>query len=99
MSKLAQKIATVRPADLPPRQTWRRGPVNQCYRLYGAGDLEDWEAIEVLRQGSLEARPLQWREVQREVDKGLGITRPLQIDKFRYHWKRKCYCWPEDLRL
>lgn len=90
MSKLAEKLATVAEAAKPVK----RGPDNKCFPIYGAGDLEDWEAIARLRsQGHT------WRDTQRIVDSELGITTPLVNDKFRYHWGRKCFCWPEELRL
>lgn len=91
MSKLAQKIATT-PA--PPRSsTHRPGPANACHPLYGDGDIEDWQAVEALRSGRT------WREVQTHVDEIAGVDRPLPLEKFRRHWRRRCFCWPEDLRL
>lgn len=89
MSQLAQKLATA-----PAPDTIRRGPANQCYPLYGAGDLEDWDAIETLRKQGHD-----WRSVQALVDTQLGVDKPLVLDKFRYHWRRKCFCWVEGDRL
>ena len=89
MSALAQKLA-----DAPTPGTVRRGPANQCLPLYGAGDLEDWEAVENLRQQGHD-----WRSVQTIVDQQLDIDKPLVLDKFRYHWRRKCFCWAEGDRL
>lgn len=94
MSKLAKKIAASAPPKAIPAQ---RGPANACYPIYGAGDLEDWEALEVLRKQG--PRVLEWREVQIHVDQLAGITKPLPLAKFKYHWRRMCYCWPEELRL
>ena len=88
MSALAKKIQKT-PA---PASSTRRGPANACYPLYGPGDLEDWEAIESLRENHT------WREVQEHVDKLAGIETSLPLEKFRYHWRRRCFCWPEDLR-
>jgi hypothetical protein len=70
----------------------RRGPANACFPLYGAGDLEDWEAVEAL------CADRTWREVQQHVDGLAEVTKPLPLEKFRYHWRRRCFCWPEDLR-
>lgn len=89
MSKLAKKIAST-PVASPPG---RRGPANQCFALYGVGDLEDWEAVESLR-----SKGHDWRQVQAHVDELTGVEKPLPLEKFRYHWRRRCYCWPEDLR-
>ncbi|MCD4535655.1 hypothetical protein LRP67_16300 [Nocardioides sp. cx-169] len=88
MSALAQKIATT---PLPSERV-RRGPANACFPLYGAGDLEDLGEIERLRES------LTWREVQSHIDGLLDIAKPLPLEKFRYHWRRRCFCWPEDLR-
>jgi hypothetical protein len=90
MSKLATQLQAV--TDIPSRA--KRGPNNACFPRYGAGDLDDWNEIERLRNEGFE-----WRDVQRTVDEKLGITEPIAPDKFRYHWRRKCYCWPQDLRL
>ncbi len=88
MSQLASKIAST-----PVQATGvRRGPANVCHPVYGSGDMEDWQAIEDLRQ------TLTWREVQAHVDQVAGVTKPLPLEKFRYHWRRRCFCWPEDLR-
>ena len=92
MSKLAQKIAEL---PVPNSAPTLRGPKNACFPLYGEGDLEDWEAIEHLRIGPPE---LEWRAVQAHIDNLAGITKPLPLEKFRYHWRRRCPCWPEDLR-
>lgn len=89
MSQLADKIATS-PANL---ERVRRGPANSCFPLYGAGDLEDWEAVEGLR-----AQGLDWRAVQAHIDTLAEVDKPIPLDRFRYHWRRRCFCWPEDLR-
>lgn len=89
MSKLAKKIATS-PTSL---ERVRRGPANLCFALYGAGDLEDWEAIEGLR-----AQGFDWRQVQAHIDELADVKKPILLEKFRYHWRRRCFCWPEDLR-
>lgn len=89
MSKLAQQIAELPPPSSLPR----RGPANACFPLYGDGDLEDWEQIEALRANGYE-----WRQVQSQVDGLLKIERPLDLERFKYHWRRRCFCWPVDLR-
>lgn len=89
MSKLASKIAA-NPA--PPLSPVKRGPANACFPLYGAGDHEDWQAVDALREGRT------WREVQEHVDQLAGVTTPLPLEKFKYHWRRRCFCWPVDLR-
>lgn len=90
MSKLAKKIADAPPA---PAVT-RKGPPNKCLALYGPGDLEDWEAVETLRTSS----GLEWRAVQAHIDELAGIERAIPLEAFRRHWRRFCFCWPEDLR-
>lgn len=92
MSSLARKLAATPPST--PVQRVRPGPQPVC-RVYGTGDLEDWEAIQEFRNRPTES----WRTTQRHWDGLLGITQPILNDKFRYHWKRRCSCWPDDLRL
>lgn len=90
MSKLATKLSTLG----PPARLARRGPANVCHPVYGDGDLDDWAEVERLR-----AEGHTWREVQAEVDSLLNIKRPIHNDKFRRHWRRKCFCWTEEQRL
>lgn len=90
MSKLASKIQA---APAPVVKPVKRGPENACFPLYGTGDLEDWEAVEALRGDRT------WREVQDHIDQLAGVEKRIPLEKFRYHWRRRCYCWPEDLRL
>lgn len=85
---LADKLAAV-PAE---GERPRRGPEGECARVYGPGTLDDWEAVEARRLST------SWPEAQKALDKVLGIAEPIHGDKFRYHWRRKCYCWPRDLR-
>jgi len=91
VSKLASKIAP------DPKVIARRpsvpGPRNKCFPLYGTGDLEDWEAVDSLRE------TLDWRGVQEHIDGLLGITKHLELERFRRHWRRRCDCWPEGLKL
>lgn len=88
MSSLATKLESAPPPPgLPPH-----GPRNLCFPLYGAGDLEDFAAVEALRETRT------WAQVQAAVDAAAGVEKPLPPDKFRYHWRRKCYCWPAELR-
>lgn len=89
MSNLAQLIAETTP---PPLTGIKRGPDNQCFPLYGEGDHEDWQAVDALREGRT------WRQVQEHVDALKGVTAPLNLEKFKYHWRRRCACWPTDLR-
>lgn len=90
MSKLAKKIADAPVAAIPTRP----GPPNKCLPLYGVGDEEDWQAVEDLRN----ERGLDWRSVQAHVDQLAGVTQHLPLEAFRRHWRRRCFCWPEDLR-
>lgn len=89
MSKLAQQIASSTPPTAAPV---KRGPNNACFPLYGAGDLEDWQEVERLREGRT------WRQVQDHIDFLAGVEQRLPLEKFKYHWRRFCYCWPIDLR-
>jgi hypothetical protein len=90
VSKLAKKIAASETVKVPIR----RGPLNVCLPVYGPGDLEDWQAVENVR-----AQGHDWRSVQAHVDRLAGVEKPLPLEKFRRHWRRRCFCWPEDLRL
>lgn len=90
MSQLAGKLKAV---ETEPVRV-RRGPLNQCHSLYGDGDLDDFEAIQAKREAGLS-----WREVQELVDEQLGIEKPIGLEKFRYHFRRRCFCWPDELRL
>lgn len=69
----------------------RKGPTGAC-DIYGDGDLDDWRAVEALRIKT------SWAAAQRAVDQTLEITRPIDGDKFRYHWRRRCWHWSEDQR-
>jgi hypothetical protein len=89
VSDLAAKIAETSPVSNPVR----RGPIGAC-SIYPPGDLDDWNAVEALR-----ASHLSWREVQTHIDDLLGVDRPIHLEKFRYHWRRRCACWPDHLRL
>ena len=90
MSALAQALSGV----TPEAQRVRRGPIGECAKVYPEGDLEDWLEVERLRSLPNSS----WREAQRIVDEQLGVERPIDNDKFRYHWRRRCFCWPDDLR-
>ena len=63
MSKLAKKIGSTGVDITIPA---RPGPVSKCFPLYGAGDLEDWAAMESYRHDKT------WREVQEFID-GLKV--------------------------
>lgn len=70
-----------------------RGPAPACQALYLEHSTEeDWTAVEGLRQKS------SWKFAQAKVDEMLKVEHPLPLEKFRYHWRRRCSCWPEDLR-
>ena len=70
----------------------RKGPLGECH-VYGEGNLEDWEAVEAKRR-----QGWQWSDVQAAVDEIAGVTHPIPLTKFKYHWRRRCYCWPRELR-
>lgn len=88
MSRLAAQLPT--PTEVTANRH-RRGPQGAC-DIYGPGDLEDWAAVERLRLAH------DWATAHREVDDLLGVTTPIDGDKFRYHWRRKCFHWTEDQR-
>jgi hypothetical protein len=85
MSALAKKLATV---EIDSRI--RRGPSGAC-DIYGDGDMEDWAQVERLRLSS------SWAEAQVTVDEALGV-KPIDTDKFRYHWRRRCWHWNHEQR-
>lgn len=87
MSKLATALPTPETFVAERR---RRGPSGVC-DIYGDGDLEDWAAVERLRLGST------WAQAQGEVDRALGI-KAIDEDKFRYHWKKRCWHWTQEQR-
>jgi hypothetical protein len=86
MSKLAQQLPT---AETITTRT-RRGPSGAC-DVYGDGDLDDCRAVDKLRRSTT------WATAQRAVDETLGV-RPIDENKFRYHWRRKCWHWTEEQR-
>lgn len=85
---LAEQLAEVATTNDRPQH----GPRNQCGPVYGPGDMDDWRAVDALRHRT------SWAKVQEHVDRILGVTDPLPNDFFRYHWRRKCSCWPRDIR-
>lgn len=87
MSRLAADLPT---ADQLVTRT-RRGPNGAC-DIYGDGEIDDWRAVERLRQ------QVTWAGAQRAVDETLKITNPIDFDKFRYHWRRRCWHWTEEQR-
>lgn len=92
MSQLAKKLPT--PETIVTTRV-RRGPTGLC-DIYGDGDLDDWRAVERLRHGP----ECFWATAHREVDKLLGITSPIDPDKFRYHWNGRCWHWtPEQKQI
>lgn len=86
MSKLATALPT---ADTITTRA-RRGPSGAC-DVYGDGDLEDWASVERLRIGTT------WADAQAEVDRVLDI-KAIDADKFRYHWRRRCWHWTQEQR-
>lgn len=90
MSSVAKKLAEA--PSVPVRI--KRGPNNQCRGVYEP-DLEDAQAIDEFRH-----RPGQsWATAQTRFDELLKPSRHIPNDKFRYHWKRACFCWPDDQRV
>lgn len=85
MSKLANKLPT---ADEVRTARVRKGPTGAC-DVYGDGDLTDWAAVERLRLAT------SWASAQRAVDETLNV-KALDENKFRYHWRRKCWHWTEE---
>lgn len=89
MSRFARELASLPPSN----ERVRRGPANLCAPIYDA-DLEDAQAIEEFRLRRGES----WATAQRKFDEMLGVSQRIPNDKFRYHWNRRCFCWPDDLR-
>lgn len=89
MSAAAKKLAAAPPSS----ERVRRGPANQCEGVYEP-DAEDAEAIDEFRKRPNES----WATAQTRFDQVKGVTKRIKNDKFRYHWRRKCFCWPDDLR-
>ncbi len=90
MSKIAQELVS---SDSSGNRV-RRGPANVCSDIYEP-DLEDAQAIQEFRHRPQES----WSTAQAMFDQLAGVTRKIPNDKFRYHWRRRCWCWPDDLRL
>lgn len=90
MSKIASKLTTAPPSG----QRVRRGPTNVCGGIYEP-DLEDAQAIQEFRSRPNES----WSTAQAMFDQLAGVAQKIPNDKFRYHWRRRCWCWPDDLRL
>lgn len=84
MSKLANKLP--RPNEVVTAKA-RKGPLGAC-DVYGPGDLEDWAAVTRLRRA-----PNTWADAQVAVDTAAGIATPINDDRFRYHWSKKCDHW------
>lgn len=71
----------------------KQGPAPACAALYAQSTSEDdWTAVDNLRLQT------SWKFAQVKVDEMLGVEQPIPLEKFRYHWRRRCSCWPEDLR-
>lgn len=87
MSQLAKKLPS--PEAVATRV--RKGPNGAC-DIYGPGDLDDWRAVENLRQRT------SWADAHRAVNETLGITTAIDADKFRYHWRRRCWHWTQEQR-
>ena len=89
MSGIASKLTAT-----PQRsERIRRGPSNVCGPIY-APDLDDAAAIEEFRTRPGES----WATAQAQYDQLAGVTKAITNDKFRYHWRRRCFCWPDELR-
>jgi hypothetical protein len=61
----------------------RKGPPPGC-DIYGEGTVEDFRAVDARRKATT------WAEAQATVDRLLGITTPIKLDMFRYHWRGRC---------
>ena len=83
MSKLA---AGLEAADFGPNP--HKGPRGECFAVYGDCDLEDFKAIERLKNTGLT-----WTQLQEQVDQIMGIESPIPVKKFTYHWRGLCSCW------
>lgn len=83
MSKLATKLS-----EVVVQTSASKGPTGACYRVYGKGDPEDFEAV-----NQLKAEGATWVQIQEEVDRILGVEEPLGYRKFIYHWTAQCKCW------
>ena len=75
--------------DSAPIERDRRGPLAAC-DIYGDGYVEDARKVDALR------RERTWKGAQRLIDAHLGIERPINNDKFRYHWGLRCGHWTDD---
>lgn len=84
------KLATALPTPDAVESRIRRGPTGAC-EVYGPGDLEDWASVERLRMGTT------WAEAQVEVDRILKL-KAIDTDKFRFHWRRRCWHWTQEQR-
>jgi hypothetical protein len=73
---------------LPSARTVKKGPPPVC-EIYGPGDDELHTVIERRKAEYQES----WADIQRLVDHLLGIKTPIKIDRFRYHFTRKCDHW------
>lgn len=91
MSAAAKKLTSAPPTG--NRQT-KRGPANRCAPIYRP-DLEDAQAIDAFRHRPGES----WATAHAMYDELAGVTTRIPTDKFRYHWNRRCWCWPDDLRV
>lgn len=89
MSALAQKLPA--PAEVETSRV-KPGPRGAC-AVYGPGDKEDWLAINELR---LEH---DWATARNVVHSQLDLGKLPDGDKFRYHWRGKCGCWSDELKV
>lgn len=89
---MSKHAAALRAAP-PTGERIKRGPNNLCGSVYKP-DLEDAEAIDEFRNRPKES----WATAQTRFDEILGVKVRIPNDKFRYHWRRRCFCWPDDLR-
>ena len=90
MSALASQLPS---PDEAPLSLSRPGPTGEC-AVYGAGDKDDWIAVDGLRR-----KPRDWATARRIVHEKLGLeSYGPSGDKFRYHWRGKCGCWTPELK-
>lgn len=61
-----------------------------CWPLYGAGDQEDKDSVDKLRE-----KQITWDQIQKTIDELLEIPekKKLNIRKFIRHWRGECSCW------
>ena len=86
---LAERLAALDTSDF----TAVPGPVPACQRVYAEhSDEETWAAVHDLVSRT------SWKFAHERIDSLLEVTERIGMEKFRYHWRRRCSCWPPELR-